>query len=316
MKKTKAFLLLCIIGYLAAAQPRDTNFIESPIKVAVENGESAGTLTLPGVRGGPVALIISGSGPTDRNGNSIFSQNNALRMLAHELTNMGIASVRYDKRGIGESAKLMKKESDLRFEDYINDAVAWVHLLKKDERFSSVTIVGHSEGSLIGMVAAFRAGADKFVSVAGPGRPIDVTLKEQLKTGNAELYDLAVPVLDSLKMGLTVKNIDRKLMMYFRPGVQPYMISWIKYDPPAEIKKLKIPVLIVQGTKDLQVPVSDAALLYTSARSPQRVLIENMNHVLKLVEGDREANEKTYHEPARLLAPTLAFTIGSFIGKK
>jgi uncharacterized protein len=310
------FILFCLTGIAAAAQSRDTAFVERPIRCATDKGEIAGTLTLSD-RGpkGPVALIISGSGPTDRNGNSIFTKNNSLQMLARELANMGIASVRYDKRGVVESAKLVKSETDLRFEDYINDAVAWIQLLKKDERFSTIIIIGHSEGSLIGMVAAARAGADKFVSLAGTGRPIDQILKEQLKTASAELYNLAVPVIDSLKQGLLVKVIDKKLLAIFRPSVQPYMISWFKYDPQVEIKKLKIPVLILQGSNDIQVPVDDANKLAAALPAAQLLVIEHMNHILKKIEGDRDANAATYIEPMRPLAPGLVEAVTKFVQK-
>lgn len=316
MIKIKVFLFLLFfsIGSLATAQSRDTTFMESPIKLTTDKGEIAGTLTLSdkGPKG-PVVLIIAGSGPTDRNGNSIFTQNNCLQMLAQQMANLGVASVRYDKRGIGQSAKAMKSEIELQFEDYINDAVAWIELLKKDERFGSVIVMGHSEGSLIGMVAALRTGANKFISIAGTGKPIDEILKDQLKAGNMELYNLSVPVLDSLKQGLTVKNIDRKIMMYFRPSVQPYMISWIRYDPRVEIKKLKIPVFIIQGTNDFQVSVEDAKMLSQALPSAKLLMIENMNHPLKIIVGDLEANKATYHEPMRPLAPGLVEAIVRFI---
>jgi pimeloyl-ACP methyl ester carboxylesterase len=179
-------------------------------------------------------------------------------MLAREMANLGVASVRYDKRGVGQSYKAMRKESEMSFEDYIKDAVAWIELLKKDGRFKSVIVIGHSEGSLIGMVAAARAGADKYVSVSGGGRPIYEVLKEQFKAADTALYNLGAPVIDSLEQGYNVKNIDRKLMMYFRPSVQPFLISWMKYDPRVEIKKLKIPAMIIQGTTDIQVSMEDA----------------------------------------------------------
>lgn len=307
------FLLLCLNWYGASAHVRDTTYLESPVTITTETGELAGTLTLPDRAGGSIALIIAGSGPTDRNGNSFATQNNAYQMLARELANKGISSVRYDKRGIGGSAKAMKKEIDLRFDDYINDAVAWIEWLKKDKRFSSITVIGHSEGSLLGMAAAAKTSVSKYVSIAGTGLPIDEVLKTQLKAGNPEMYDLSLPVLDSLKQGLTVKNIDRKIMMLFRPSVQPFMISWIKYDPRVEIKKLKIPVLIIQGTNDMQVSVDNANNLKAALPAAQLVLIENMNHVLKIIVGDRVANEATYHEPLRPLAPTLSETIVKFI---
>ena len=317
MKRIKVFtFLLLVIWYPASANLRDTIFTETDITVTIDSSVLSGTLTLPDTKGGPVALIIAGSGPTDRNGNSMFTQNNSYQMIARELANMGIASVRYDKRGIGKSAKAMKRESDLRFEDYINDAVAWIELLKKDNRFNSVTVIGHSEGSLIGMVAALRAGADRYISIAGTGKPIDEILKEQLKP-TPELHDLAVPILDSLKQGLEVKKVDRRLFTLFRPSVQPYMISWIKYNPTAEIKKLKIPVMIIQGTNDFQVPTESGKMLNAAAPGSQLLIIQDMNHVLKIYVGeDRKGNEATYHEPLRPLAPGLVEAIKDFHYKK
>ena len=313
MKTRLITFLLLAIWYPASAHLRDTSFTEQDITLTTSSGEIQGTLTLPVSTGGPVALIIAGSGPTDRNGNSPYTQNNAYQMLARELAKQGVASVRYDKRGVARSTGAAKSEADLRFEDYINDAIGWIELLKKDTRFKSVVVIGHSEGSLIGMVAAQRGGANKYVSIAGSGKPIDEILKEQLKANSEQIHDLAVPVLDSLKQGHQVKNVDRQLFMLFRPSVQPYIISWMKYDPQAEIKKLKIPVLIVQGTRDIQVPTENARMLNTALPASQLVIVQDMNHVLKIVDSDdRAANQATYGEPMRPLAPGLADAIAKF----
>ena len=145
----------------------------------------------------PVVLLLSGSGPTDRNGNSpmLPGKNNSLQMLAEGLASNGIASLRYDKRGVGESAKAMMAEADLRFETYVDDAVAWCEQLRKDKRFSAVIIAGHSEGSLIGMLAAKRCNAAGFISIAGAGRAAADILRTQLAgklppgTGHAERRD-------------------------------------------------------------------------------------------------------------------------------
>src|ERR1041385_1621262 len=136
----------------------------------------------------PVVLLITGSGGTDRDGNSLALKgpNNSIKMLAEALAARGIASVRYDKRAIGETGKAMiiaaqkkgivLREEDLRFDSYIDDAVLWGKKLRNDARFSSLTVVGHSEGSLVGMVASQRIGADAYVSIAGSGRPGHVIL--------------------------------------------------------------------------------------------------------------------------------------------
>lgn len=296
------------------AQTVDSSYNESDIQLKTDSGAIAGTLTLPGKQTGvPVALIIAGSGPTDRNGNSAFTRNDALKLLAHALAGNGIASVRFDKRGIGGSMKAGKKEADLRFETYINDAADWIRLLKQDKRFSKIVVIGHSEGSLIGMVAAAQAGADQFVSIAGTGRPIDEVLKEQLKTASEDLYQLSLPVLDSLKQGHLVNKVDGRLFTLFRPSVQPYMISWLRYNPQEEIKKLSIPVLIVQGTNDIQVPAVDAEKLAAAKPEAKLLLIEDMNHVLKIIRGDRQANIATYKDPSLPLAEQLVTGIVSFI---
>lgn len=296
------------------AQTVDSSYNESDIQLKTDSGAIAGTLTLPGKQTGvPVALIIAGSGPTDRNGNSAFTRNDALKLLAHALAGNGIASVRFDKRGIGGSMKAGKKEADLRFETYINDAADWIRLLKQDKRFSKIVVIGHSEGSLIGMVAAAQAGADQFVSIAGTGRPIDEVLKEQLETASEDLYQLSLPVLDSLKQGHLVNKVDGRLFTLFRPSVQPYMISWLRYNPQEEIKKLSIPVLIVQGTNDIQVPAVDAEKLAAAKPEAKLLLIEDMNHVLKIIRGDRQANIATYKDPSLPLAEQLVTGIVSFI---
>ena len=150
-----------------------------------------------------VVLIIAGSGPTDRNGNNSMMKNNSLQQIAHALATAGIASVRYDKRGIAASTSAGKIEADLRFDHYVDDAVAWVDLLKKDKRFSTVAIAGHSEGSLIGMIAARHA--DKFISIAGAGQSSYRLLKEQLSTQPAAIKDASYAILDSLNEGKMVK---------------------------------------------------------------------------------------------------------------
>jgi pimeloyl-ACP methyl ester carboxylesterase len=317
MKSHFLFLLLSTFSSsILLAQKQDTIYTEKPIVLKTATGDISGTLALPARKGCPVALIIAGSGPTDRNGNSMFTNNNSLQLLARELAKAGIATVRFDKRGVAKSAQALKREADLRFEDYIKDAVAWIQMLKKDKQFNGVVVIGHSEGALIGMVAAATAGAKKYVSIAGTARPIDEILMEQLLASSKELHDMSVPIVDSLKKGLLVTNVDNKLATIFRPSVQPYMISWLKYNPQKEIKKLNIPVLLVQGTNDIQVPAEEARLLSAAKPAAQLKLIPNMNHVLKQVAGDRAANAATYKDPNLPLAPGLADTIAAFIKKK
>ncbi len=246
------------------------------VSIVVKGYKLNGTLEAPDSKNpADVVLIIAGSGPTDRNGNTTMlpGKNNSLKMLADTLYNNGIASLRYDKRGIGANEKV--NESDLTFDMYVNDAVQWIKFLRKDNRFSKIIIAGHSEGSLIGMIAARLAGADKFISLCGAGRPAYDLIKEQLKNNNLpdQLMSQCDAIMDSLKQGRTVKNVNPSLAMLFRASVQPYLISWFKYDPVKEISELAIPVLIIEGTTDIQVSVKDAELLAGADKNAELVIV-------------------------------------------
>jgi pimeloyl-ACP methyl ester carboxylesterase len=311
---TAVSLLLFNITLMAASN-RDTSYTESAIVLHTATGDIAGTLTIPNEGGKiPVALLIAGSGPTDRNGNNPMMKNESLQKLAYGLAANNIASLRFDKRGIGESRNAGKSEADLRFEDYVNDAKGWIELLKKDNRFSKVIVAGHSEGSLIGMIASLDL-AHGFISIAGAGKSADKILKEQLSAQPAQVKDPSFPIIDSLAMGKTVHDVPPILFALFRPSVQPYMISWFHYDPQTEIKKLHIPVLVIQGTNDLQVTVDDAKLLVKANTHAQLLLIQNMNHVFRIVEGEKKENLATYITPELPISDELIKSIAQFIRK-
>jgi alpha/beta superfamily hydrolase len=293
----------------------DQNFIETEIVLETKTGKIFGTLTTPKTFSTiPVALIIAGSGPTDRNCNNSMMKSDAYKKLAHQLAQKNIASVRYDKRGIAASIEAGLSEADLRFENYIDDAKEWTALLKKDKRFSSTTIIGHSEGSTIGMIAAKNA--NKYISIAGPGQSADKVLKTQFKSQPKEIQEIAFPIIDSLSSGKLVDKVDPNFNSLFRKSVQPYLISWYKCDPQLEIQKLKIPVLILQGTNDIQVSVDEAKKLSAANKNAKLVIIENMNHVCIIIEGDRQANMATYNKSNLPLAPELISEITDFILQK
>ncbi len=303
-----AFIAAVLISTAVAGQS------EEIITLKTETGEIEGTLNMP--QSGlpvPVVLIIAGSGPTDRNGNNPVMTNNSLEMMSDELAKKGIAALRYDKRGIAKSQKAGMKEADLRFEMYINDAVSWIQLLKQNENFSEVIVIGHSEGSLIGMIASQDKNVSKYVSIAGAGRPADQILREQLKAQPPFVLEQSTPILDELVKGNTVENVPPMLNSLFRPRVQSYMISWFRYDPQIEIAKLKKPGLILQGTTDIQVSVEDARLLKASKPDASLVLIEGMNHILKNAESDRMKNIQTYNQPELPLNTELAESLCNFI---
>lgn len=258
-----------------------------------------------------VALIIAGSGPTDGNGNNPFLTNNTYKLLAEELGRNGISSIRYDKRGIGNSKKGAPKEENLRFEMYVNDANTIVNGLIN---YKEIIVIGHSEGSLIGMmVAAQNKHVTKYISIAGPGSSADQLIKEQYEEQPEHIAKRAHQLIDSVKAGIPIPYVPVKYRPIFRPSVQGYMHSWFKYDPQVEIKKLKIPILLLQGTKDLQVKVLDAQKIYLANNTATLKVIENMNHVLRIVESDeRSDNIKTYNNPSIPLSKDLLNYIVNF----
>lgn len=317
-----------VLGYgaqVALAQDRPppamraaTGPLGDSVTLTTPTGVLHGTLLMP-VRAAervPVVLIHAGSGPTDRDGNSplLAGTNNSLKLLAEGLAAFGTASVRFDKRGIGASRAAGAREADLRFDMYIEDAEGWVAQLRADPRFSTVTIVGHSEGSLIGMVTARRSGADAFVSIAGSGRPAQDVIREQLgQQLSPTLMAGAARALEALAAGRLADSTLPGLESLFRPSVQPYLVSWFRYDPAKEIAALTIPTLIVHGTADLQVPVADARLLAGAAPRATLLLVEGMNHVLKLAPGDRAAQTRSYGDPAMPVAPQLIAAIADLV---
>ncbi len=287
------------------------------ISMTREGAVIHGTLTMPETKGKvPVVLLIAGSGPTDRDGNSTLGITAAsYRLLADSLRNAGIACVRYDKRGIGESTAASKSEEDMSFDDMVNDASGFVAMLNKDERFSGVIVAGHSEGSLVGMIAAGKGRAKKYISISGIAAPADKVLKVQLASFPADVRKNADVIMDSLKKGYSVTNIHADLMMLFRPSIQPYMRSWLKYDPQAAIKKLKIPVMLVQGDNDVQVATANAQQLKKALPAAKLVIFKDMTHALKDAAHDYEKNLATYKNADLSLTPGLASAIINFIKK-
>jgi uncharacterized protein len=290
---------------------------EEPATLKTSTGDIFGTLEFPAAPGPiPVALIIAGSGPTDRDGNNpiIPGANNSLKMIADGFAARGIASLRYDKRGIAASRAAMTREDDIRFNNYIEDAEGWVKQLRADKRFSTLTIIGHSEGSLIGMVAAREAGADGYVSLEGAGRKAQDLLAEQLKPQlPPEMFAQSERILASLSSGTIPDSVPPMLAPLFRPSVMPYIISWFKYDPAAEIAKLTIPVLIIQGTTDIQTSMTDAKALAAANPRAQFITIDGMNHILKEVSGDRMAQIPKYGDPTLPVVPKLLDDVAAFI---
>lgn len=288
-----------------------------PVEIKTKDVTLSGDLFEPASATKKAILIIAGSGPTDRDGNSrlVPGKNNSLLDLADSLSELGIATLRYDKRGIGKSRMAPGiGEEQMTIGNMADDAVLMYGWLKQ-KGFEHIYIAGHSEGSLIGMLAAARTNAAGFISIAGAGRPADVILKEQIaKQVPASTLDAFEKAIDSVKKGMTVTASGDLMKSLLRPSVQPYMRSWLALDPVKEIAKLKCPVLVIQGDKDLQVSVHDAQLLYHAALQSRLVMIQSMNHVLKYIgTGTDKENASAYSDPSFPLAFPLVSSIHTFV---
>ncbi|MEC4048543.1 alpha/beta hydrolase [Flavobacterium sp. SUN046] len=258
-----------------------------------------------------LVILIAGSGPTNRSGNQMGMINNSLKYLAEGLAENDIAVYSYDKRIFAQMVNKTLDEKTLRFEDFINDAKDVVNHFKSEKKYSKIIITGHSEGSLIGMVAA-NGLADGYISLAGAGRGIDKVIVEQLVKQAPNVKEEAEKDFELLKEGKSIETKNAMLSTIFRPSVQPYFTSWLKYEPQTEIQKLTIPILIVNGTKDIQVPPSDATLLHNANKTSKLLLIENMNHIFKEIKAD-EDNTKSYSNPDLPVIPELISALTNFI---
>jgi alpha/beta superfamily hydrolase len=273
-----------------------------------------GTLLSPDSGSKTLAIIIAGSGPTDRDGNQNFLVTNNLKKLAVALTNNGIATFRYDKR-IVKQIRNGNIDKNIKFDDFIVDAISVVNYFKKQNTYKKIYVIGHSQGSLIGMIAAQEGKADGFISLAGSGQTIDKVITDQIEKTAPMFTEDSKRIFEVLKNGQTTTDFPPALASVFNLDVQPFIANWMSYNPQEEIKKLNIPVLIINGTKDLQVSVDEAKLLSEASKNSQLKIIDKMNHVLFIIEGDDQENAKSYNDHAGKVSEELINTVVQFIKK-
>lgn len=307
MRRLFATGLLAILAVSAPVWADDVTVPALP-------GELHGTLLKAGAKSAPV-LIIAGSGPTDRDGNSALGlSTDTYKLLAEGLAAKGIASLRYDKRGVGESRAAMVKQSDLRIQTYADDAASMAAALRKQTAARCVWLLGHSEGALLAeFVAQKPDGICGVVLVSGSGRRIADVMREQLSVMPEPARGKALAAIAELEAGRLVPNPPAQPLNLFYSEVQPYLISWMAADPAQLVSRIKLPVLIVQGETDIQVSVTDAKALAAAQPKAKLVLLPGVNHILKTAPAERNANMATYADPSLPLAPGLVDTIAAFM---
>lgn len=281
-------------------------------------GPLAGTLLRPaGVAQPPVVLILPGSGPTDRNGDQPGFASGYLRLLAEGLAGQGIASFRADKRGVAASAAGALAETDLRLETYVADAQDWRGVLAGRSDLGPVVLLGHSEGALIATLAARAGGIAGLVLLAGAGEPADRLIAAQLAAAGVpgDLQAASAAITAALRDGQPVPEVPAALAPLYRPSVQPYLASWLRHDPAQALAALPadLPVLILAGDTDLQVPPAQAAILAAARPGAEQRIIAGMNHILRDAPTDRAANLATYAAPDLPLTPELIPALSGFV---
>jgi len=305
--KLKLLVLCFLFQALVFSQENEYSAIDISINKFVD-----GTLLLPNNIEKPnLAIIIGGAGPIDRNGNQNFLKNNSIKKLAEALSRNDIATFRYDKR-IVKQIRHNYVDKNIKFDDFVTDAKSVINYFKTSNAYNKIFVIGHSQGSLVGMLAS-KEGVDGFVSIAGSGQAIDNVILEQIEKTAPMLTEEAKDVFMVLKKGKTTSNYPQELSSIFKEDIQLFMMNWMQYDPKEEVKKLNIPILILNGTKDLQVPVEEATFLKNASNESALKIIDKMNHVMFLIEGDDLENSKSYNESFRQISTELVETIVNFM---
>ena len=274
-----------------------------------------GTLTVPETdRAVPLVIFIPDQGVVDRNGNDMRSKHFAYKQLADSLFANNIATYRYDKRTFTQ-VKNRRVDNNTILEDFVTDAKKVIGAFAEGRRFSKIVVLGHGQGSLVGMLAA-KENVDKFISIAGAADPIDQIIVEQIAQQQPGLDKLAENTFDKMRAqeGI-VEDIQPALQSILHPSVQPFIKSWMKYDPKKVIAELSFPILIIHGSKDRQIDISNAQQLADSSNSAEVKVIDGMNHIMKRVGDDEILASKSYVDPEYELSDSFIETVIHFINK-
>lgn len=298
-----------------AATPTET-FVEIPGGPAPLKG----TMLRPeGAQGGPVVVILAGSGPTDRDGNSPLGVKGATyRLLAEGLADQGIASIRVDKRGMFASGPAAADPNAVTVDILAADALAWAAKARAETGAPCAWLAGHSEGALVALIAGQdNTGVCGLILLSGAGRPIGEVLREQLRANpaNAALLPQALAAIETLEAGKEVDTTGMApaLLPLFHKSIQAFWRAEMAYDPADLVAAYKGPVLILQGSTDIQVSVTDANRLKAARPTAKLVVLNGVNHLLKAAPADRAANVATYSDPSLPLAPGVVEAVADFI---
>ncbi len=294
--------------------------VQTFVEVPGAPGPLKGTMLAPaeGPKG-PVVLILAGSGPTDRDGdNPLGVKGTTYRLLAEGLAAKGVTTVRVDKRGMFASGPAAVDPNAVTVEDLASDAHDWATKIRSETGAPCVWLLGHSEGSLVALIAAQRPkDICGLVLAAAPGRPLGAVIREQLVSNpaNAPVLPPALAALDALEAGkrYDTTGMHPALLGLFHPNVQGFLIVMFRQDPAKLAAAYEGPVLILQGDADIQVQVADANLLAAANPKAKLVVLPGVNHILKSGARDRAATVANYADPSLPLAAGVIDAIADFV---
>lgn len=269
---------------------------ERAIEIESDGCRLSGTVCLPdGEAPRLVVLMVHGSGPLDRNENMRGQELNVFNTLAHELAAVGVASVRYDKRGCGDSAGDYYRAGHGQL---VDDATHWVDAIQGSDELGEVYLLGHSEGCLIAAEASSVRDVAGIVLVCPFLEDMKSILLRQARQLQHEV-DRAEGVGGWLQrtifsvLGQPLAS-QRKLLARlegsradtFRIGLQKVPAKWfrelIALDNRSVFEKVRTPTLVIGGEKDLQCDPEDvdriAALIVGDVEAHR---IQDMTHVLR-----------------------------------
>lgn len=309
--KNVLFLFMILITASSSSQNEEKEFNSAIIKV---NQYIEGLLVTPySDEKVPLVIFVMDAGAINRDGNDRMSKNDTFKQLTYKLAKLGIATYRYDKRLFKIDA-LGIREHEISLDHYIDDVKSILTYFNKNRNYKKIIIAGHGQGSLVGMVAA-KDLANGFISIAGNAEPIDQVIIGQIAKQAPGLDKSAYVAFKQLKEKGRATGYDPALESIFAYNLQPFMRSWIKYNPSEEISKLEIPILLISGGKDIQVDTLQGEKLKEAVPNAQSVFIETMNHILKKIEGGRLENHKSYNEPSRNIIPEVINSIANFVNQ-
>lgn len=310
---TIGFAAACLVFATAAPADARDDLVGTPVTLDVPGAVMAGTaIDTPS---GAVVLFISGSGPTDRNGNSRYTSNDSMRLLAEGLARRGFASVRFDKRFSGETIVAKRDETQVTLDRYAEDAAAWFAEAQSRYPDRPVLPLGHSEGGIVALRLSQIATVDGLILVAVPARSLDVIVAQQLEAAGASGQTTAVfkDRVAELRGGEPVGEVPDTLKALLRPGVYPYWRSVLRFDAAGALAGFAGPALLVYGERDLQVSPVDFEIFITARPGVARHLFPAMNHVLRTAPADRAGNLALYQMPGTPLQADLVSTVADFL---